>query len=275
MDSARVVNVSGECLYIIQPSQYSLSMDQLIHFISSKTGIAYHEIQLLQQDLPFTTDQWVHFFTCRCDNSDDEPGPMISYDGIEMAPRCPQCPKLQLTLVRVPEFSYVAAGGDHTLLVRTNGTVRAIGRNDCGQCDVPLVSLDSAPPLFHDVFRNPRFIQCAAGDDHSVFLRSDGKVMGAGDNCYDQSDMQSVHCLGKGSFAVISFSMYDIMWILHWLHPLTHRYELHGCSFDSTSDCKMWGGGEVLLSYLCKCHGNSIRKQFVFIQYTQISDGSS
>ena len=44
-----------------------------------------------------------------------------------------------------------------------------------------------------------------------MFLRSDGKVMGAGDNCYDQSDMQSVHCLDKGYFAVISCSMYDIM----------------------------------------------------------------
>ena len=65
----------------------------------------------------------------------------------------------------------VAAGGLHTLWVRPDGTARAVGANDRGQCNVA---------GWTDV------IAVAAGFQHSVGLRSDGTVMAVGDDSFGQ-----------------------------------------------------------------------------------------
>lgn len=64
----------------------------------------------------------------------------------------------------VPEpnggFIAVAAGGDHSLGLKSDGTIVAWGKNSYGQCNVP------SP--------NENFVAIAAGEAHSLGLKADG-----------------------------------------------------------------------------------------------------
>jgi len=64
------------------------------------------------------------------------------------------------------------AGKQHTVLLRSDGTVVACGSNDDGQCNIP--PLDEGLAYSH----------VSAGGDHTVLLRSDGAVVACGDNGY-------------------------------------------------------------------------------------------
>jgi len=64
------------------------------------------------------------------------------------------------------DFVAVAAGGEYSLGVKSDGTVVAWGRNNDGQCNVPSPNAD--------------FVAVAAGNVHSLGLKSDGTVRGVG-----------------------------------------------------------------------------------------------
>jgi hypothetical protein len=68
----------------------------------------------------------------------------------------------------------VAAGGYHTVGLKSDGTVVSVGQNYNGQCDVG---------GWTDI------VQVAAGRYHTVGVRSDGTVVAAGDNSYGKCDV--------------------------------------------------------------------------------------
>ena len=68
----------------------------------------------------------------------------------------------------------LAAGGFHTVGIRSDGTVVATGWNYYGQCDV-------------DSWNN--IVAVAAGEVHTVGLRSDGTVVVAGDNVWGECNV--------------------------------------------------------------------------------------
>jgi hypothetical protein len=68
----------------------------------------------------------------------------------------------------------VAAGNWHTVGVKSDGTVVAVGANYNGQCDVS---------GWKDV------VQVAGGWDHTVGLKSNGTVVAVGDNGFGQCDV--------------------------------------------------------------------------------------
>jgi len=70
----------------------------------------------------------------------------------------------------------VAAGEDHTLGLKSDGTVVAVGSNSYGKCDVS---------SWTDI------AQVAAGEDHTLGLKSDGTVVAVGDNSYSQCNVSS------------------------------------------------------------------------------------
>jgi alpha-tubulin suppressor-like RCC1 family protein len=84
----------------------------------------------------------------------------------------------------------VAAGGDHSLALRANGTVAAWGANSSGQSDVPQTA--------------GLIVAIAAGESHSLALRADGRVVAWGDNSNDQINVPSaatnVMSIAAGSF---------------------------------------------------------------------------
>ena len=69
----------------------------------------------------------------------------------------------------------VAAGEKHTLLLKRDGTVYAVGSNSSGQTDVP-AGLNGV-------------IAIAAGSDHSLALKADGKVIAWGWNQAGQTNV--------------------------------------------------------------------------------------
>ncbi len=68
----------------------------------------------------------------------------------------------------------VATGWAHTVGVKSDGSVVAVGDNDLGQCDVS---------GWTDI------VQVAAGGYHTVGLKSDGTVVAVGDNTYGRCEV--------------------------------------------------------------------------------------
>ena len=69
----------------------------------------------------------------------------------------------------------IAAGYFHTVALKEDGTVVAVGDNDHGRCDVE---------GWTDI------VAIAAGDYHTVGLKEDGTVVAVGDNDYGRCDVE-------------------------------------------------------------------------------------
>jgi len=80
-----------------------------------------------------------------------------------------------IVAVSISCFFVVAAGGYHTVGLRSDGTVVAVGRNDYGQCDV-------------GDWTDIQFV--AAGGYHTVGVKGDGTVVAVGRNDYEQCDVE-------------------------------------------------------------------------------------
>lgn len=62
----------------------------------------------------------------------------------------------------------VFAGGQHTVLLRSDGRAIALGNNSCGQCNIPPLKAGQS------------YTQICAGTSHTVLLRSDGRAVACG-----------------------------------------------------------------------------------------------
>ena len=113
---------------------------------------------------------------------------------------------------QVADRDMVSAGGNHTVDLKSDGTVVAVGDNDDGQCDVEdwtdivavsagslhTVGLKSDGTVVAvgdnydgrcDVEGWTDIVAVSAGDWHTVGLKSDGTVMAVGNNNYDECDV--------------------------------------------------------------------------------------
>ena len=109
----------------------------------------------------------------------------------------------------------IAAGGAHSVALRTDGTVYAAGRNTEGQCNVAEWNTMAA---------------VAAGENHTVGLRRDGVVVATGDNSQGQcnvlewSDMKGVaagksHTVGlrdNGRAFAVGSNQYGQSEVMEW-----------------------------------------------------------
>ena len=84
----------------------------------------------------------------------------------------------------------VSAGGNHTLALKSDGTVVAWGRDDYGQLGIPM---DECTQYFCPKGLLPivvpglnNIVAVSAGENHSLALKSDGTVMAWGLNNYGQ-----------------------------------------------------------------------------------------
>ena len=80
-------------------------------------------------------------------------------------------------LIAIPENT-IAAGRRHTVGLKSDGTVTAVGDSKYGQCDVS---------NWRDI------VAVAAGCTHTLGLKSDGKVVAVGDNEYGQCNVSDWH----------------------------------------------------------------------------------
>ena len=73
------------------------------------------------------------------------------------------------------DITAISAGTFHTVGLRSDGSVVAVGDNGFGQCDVS---------TWTDI------VAISAGDYHTVGVRSDGSVVAVGYNTFDQCDVE-------------------------------------------------------------------------------------
>lgn len=128
--------------------------------------------------------------------------------------------------IAIPENT-IAAGCRHTIGLKSDGTVMAVGDNKYGQCDVVswcdivavaagnvhkatntgnahTIGLKSDGTVVAvgwneqgqcDVINWCDIVAVAAGCAHTIGLKSDGKVMAVGDNKYDQCSVSNWHSI--------------------------------------------------------------------------------
>jgi hypothetical protein len=77
-------------------------------------------------------------------------------------------------------FEEIAAGWQHTVARRSDGSLAAWGRNYWGQCTVPALPLGL------------RYVEVAAGGEHTIARRSEGSVLAWGKNQYGQCDVPAL-----------------------------------------------------------------------------------
>ncbi len=105
----------------------------------------------------------------------------------------------------------VSAGKNHSLFLKNDGTVWASGDNTFGQCANPLtVSTLSVPTQISGL---SNIVEISAGDNHSLFLKSDGTVWACGNNSHGQLGIDSrisqstvVQVVGVSGIVAISAS---------------------------------------------------------------------
>jgi hypothetical protein len=114
----------------------------------------------------------------------------------------------------------VAAGDEHTVGVRSDGTVLAVGRSDYGQCNVSSWS---------------NIMQVTAGFWHTVGLKSDGTLEVVGDNTFGQCDVGSwsnivqvaagdEHTVGvrsDGTVVAVGYNYYGQCNVASWSDEIT------------------------------------------------------
>ena len=81
------------------------------------------------------------------------------------------------SLVKFHTYTQISAGNDHTVLLRSDGSVVSCGDNYGGKCNIP--------PLDAGV----SYTQISTGFLHTVLLRSDGSVVACGDNYVGQCNI--------------------------------------------------------------------------------------
>ena len=82
----------------------------------------------------------------------------------------------------------IAAGGNHTLFTKSDGSLWVMGDNSYGQLGLgPMPAMTNVP---HQIVSNGVLL-LSAGYQHSLFKRSDGSLWGMGDNSYGQLGLGS------------------------------------------------------------------------------------
>ena len=92
----------------------------------------------------------------------------------------------QLISVTGVKFSAVAAGGNHTLALATNGSIYAWGKTQYGQVGNNSFSLVGLDTPTHINVAGVSFSAVAAGGDHSVALSTNGSIYVWGENSSGQ-----------------------------------------------------------------------------------------
>ena len=109
-------------------------------------------------------------------------------------------------------YVQVAAGYDHTFLLKSDGTAVACGRNLEDQCNIPALA-DGAT-----------YVQVAAGFDHTVLLKSDGTAVACGSNGSGQCNIPA---LAEGE----AYGLKQIVLTVHLVNSQAVFYLLSGREF--------------------------------------------
>jgi alpha-tubulin suppressor-like RCC1 family protein len=89
---------------------------------------------------------------------------------------------LQVFAVNAQSVTKIAAGGGHSLFLKSDGSLWVMGFNKCGQLGDGTTNNISSPKQIVPT----GVVAIAAGSRHSLFLKSDGSLWAMGNDEYDQ-----------------------------------------------------------------------------------------
>ena len=96
----------------------------------------------------------------------------------------------------------VAAGFAHTVLLKSDGTAVACGRNDHGQCNIPALKEGVS-------YTNVAVVHTSTAH-HTVLLKSDGSAVACGCNLYGQCDIpelpKGIRYVGRDKQIMVTLS---------------------------------------------------------------------
>ena len=162
-------------------------------------------------------------------------------------------------------FVAVAAGWNHSLGLRADGTLVTWGDNTVGQCNIPAPNAGfvaiAADGIHSEARRsdgsvvfwgawnrdngpvaNEGFVSVAAGNMHSLGLRSDGSVVAWGYNAEGQCDVPTPNT----GFRSISANG------ARWFGTLDDGFSAHSLGLKLDGSIAAWGGTS-LASATCRC----------------------
>lgn len=95
------------------------------------------------------------------------------------------------------DWSVIGAGDDHSLAIKTDGSIWAWGCNDFGQVGLGYTTPDTTGIITATrIGTNVGWVAVTAGAAHSVGLRTDGSIWAWGDNQYGQIGIGSTGMIG-------------------------------------------------------------------------------
>lgn len=106
---------------------------------------------------------------------------------------------------QIAQRDTASAGGKHTVAIKTDGTVVAVGDNSSGQCDIS---------TWTDI------VAVSAGIFHTVGLKSDGTVVAAGSDNYGQcgvSEWTDIVAISAGEYFTVGLKADGTVVATHYL----------------------------------------------------------
>ena len=153
-------------------------------------------------------------------------------DGTRVNQRTSPVQVLDIKDIKLMEQGSIAAGGDHSMALLKDGTVKTWGQNDFGQLGDGIL-IDSNLPVDVIGLKCAKFV--GAGSVHSLAIRIDGTVWSWGDNFVGQ--------LGNGEFG--GFSSIPVK--VKGLEGITDIAcgEFHNLALKSDKKIRGWGSNNT------------------------------
>jgi hypothetical protein len=95
-------------------------------------------------------------------------------------------PSTPTQVISISNIIAIAAGSNHSLFLKSDGTVWACGDNTYGQLGVVTANISNPTPIQVTSLSGITAVAAGCNSNHSLFLKNDGTVWACGDNTYGQ-----------------------------------------------------------------------------------------
>eukprot|EP01080_Neovahlkampfia_damariscottae_P000904 gene904-9814_t len=152
---------------------------------------------------------------------------------------------------------YIAAGGGHSMILKSDGKAYSFGDNSLGQVGVNTATKFITVPTAV-VGDNSKIVKISLGGAHSLFLKSNGKVYGLGSNRYGQITGPLAMKGNKYLTELVSTDNFGVLDIAASGDASMFLKSNSTCFGKTNSNSSICSGNGICISYnKCKCYFGS------------------